>query len=73
MEDTPEQARKLINPLTQSLLYSFNGSEAYSPGTIVFPVRTDLFNVVTKFCVLNVRSPDNAILERPWIHMIREV
>jgi len=28
MEDTSEQAQKLINPWMQSLLYGFDGSEA---------------------------------------------
>jgi len=34
MEDTPELARKLILPRTQSLFYGFDGNEACSPGIV---------------------------------------
>jgi len=54
MEDTPELARKMIIPQTQSLLYGFNGSEARSPHTVEFLVRADQYNVVTEFYVLEV-------------------
>jgi len=47
MEETPELARKMILPQTQSLLYEFDRSEARSPGTITFPIQTDPYNVVT--------------------------
>jgi len=56
IEDTPELVRKLINPQTQSLLYSFDGSEARSPDTVEFPVRVDSFNVVTEFCFYKSNS-----------------
>ena len=62
IEDTPELARKMIIPPTQSLLYGFDKSEALSPSTVKFPVRADSYNVVTKFCVLDVESLYNAIL-----------
>ena len=73
MEDTPELAQKLIIPQTQSLLYGFGSSEVRFPGTVEFPVRTNSFNVVTESRVLNIKSPYNVILGRPWIHMMRVV
>ena len=73
MEDTPKQARKLIIPHTQSLLYSFDRSKARSPGMIEFSVRANPFNIVTRFCVLDLQFPYNAIFRRPWIHMMRAV
>jgi len=57
MEDTPELAQKLIIPRTQSLLYRFDGNEACSPNTVEFPVRADPFNIVIKFCILDVPPP----------------
>jgi len=39
----------------------------------MFPVRADPYNVVTEFCVLDVESSYNAILERPCIHIMRAV
>ena len=65
MEDTPELARKMILPKTQSLLYGLNGSEERLPGAVTFLVRADLYNVLTEFCVLDVESSYNAILGRP--------
>ena len=62
-----------MNPRTQSLLYDFDDSEARSPGTVEFLVRADPFNLVTEFCILNVQFPYNAILGRPWIHVMRAV
>ena len=53
MEDTPELARKLIIPRTQSLRYGFDGNEARSPGIVEFPIRADPFNIVTEFCILD--------------------
>ena len=73
MEDAPELARKLIIPRTQSLLYAFDRNKVCSPSIVEFPVRADLFNIVTEFCILDVPSPYNTILERPWIHMMRAV
>ena len=57
MEDTLELAWKLIISQTKSLLYGFDKNEACSPSTVEFPDRTDPFNVVTKFCILDVSSP----------------
>ena len=65
MEDTPELTQKIIIPQTQSLLYGFNGSEGRSPGTVEFLIRTDPYNVVTEFYVLDVESPYNSILGMP--------
>ena len=73
MEDTPELARKMIIPQTQSLLYGFDESEARSSSTVEFPFRADPYNVVTKFCVLDIESLYNAILGRSWIHIMRAV
>jgi len=39
-------------------------SEARSLGIVTFSVRADPYNVATEFCVLNVESFYNAILER---------
>ena len=36
-----------------------------------FLVHADSFNVIIEFCVLDIQSPYNAILGRPWIHMMR--
>jgi len=71
MEDTPELARKMILPRTQSLLYEFDGSEARSPETVVFPVRAD--PIQRCHGVLLDVEFYNAILGRPWIHMMRAV
>ena len=38
-----------------------------------FPVCADPYNIVTEFSILDVPSPYNTILGRPWIHMIRVV
>ena len=73
MDDAPELARKLIIPQTQSLLYGFDGNEARSPDIVRFLILVDSYNVVTEFSILNVPSPYNAILGRPWIHMMRAV
>ena len=60
MEDILELARKMILIQTQSLLYGFDRSEAHSP-------------VVTKFCIFDIKFSYNAVLDRPWIHMMRAV
>ena len=57
VEDTPELARRRILPQTQSLLYGFDGSKACSSGTVTFPVRANLYNVVTDFYVLDIELP----------------
>ena len=33
----------------------------------------DPYNVITDFYVMDVPSPHNAILGRPWIHMMRVI
>jgi len=58
---------------TLSFLYGFDGSEARSPGTVESPVRADPYNVITEFCVINLESPYNTIIERPWIYIIRAI
>ena len=65
MRDTLELARKLIIPQTHSLLYEFDGSKARVPNMVKFSVHADPFNVVTKFCILDVHSPYSVIFRRP--------
>ena len=73
MKDIPELAHKMTIPQTQSFLYGFDGSKALSPGIIEFLVRANPYNIDTKFCVLDIESPYNTILNRPWIHMMKAV
>ena len=73
IEDTPELACKMIIPQTQSLLYGLDESETCSSETIEFTVQADPYNIITEFCVLDVESPYNAILERLWIHVMRAI
>ena len=73
MEDTPELAQTMINPKTRSHLYEFDGNETQSPGMVSLPMRPDLYNVVTKFYVIDIESSHNAILKRPWIHRIQAI
>ena len=54
MEDTPEIARTMIYPQTQSSLYGFD-DETRSHGTIALPVRSDPY-VITEFYVIDVES-----------------
>jgi len=70
-ENTPELAQKLVIPQSQPLLYRFNENGARSLSTVEFPFRTDPFNIVTEFCILDIQSPYKAILRRPLIHMMR--
>jgi len=72
MEETPEAARTLVHP-TVTPLYGFDGTEARSSGSISLSVRVDPYNVITEIYVIDVPSPHNAILGRPWIHMMRVV
>jgi len=65
MEDTPELAQTMINPKTRSHLYEFDGNETQSPGMVSLPMRPDLYNIVTKFYVIDIESSHNAILKRP--------
>ena len=71
MEDTPETARAMINPQTQSYMYEFDGNETHSPGTVALPVRADPYNVITEFYLIDMESPHNVILVRPWLHTIK--
>jgi len=48
MEDTPEAARAMINPQTQSNLYGFDENETRSPSTISLFVRANPYNVITE-------------------------
>ena len=63
----------MICPQTQSNLYGFDKNETYSPSTITLPVRTDPYNIITEFYVIDWEFPRNTILERPWIHMMKVV
>ena len=72
MEDTPKIARTMISPQTQSYLYGFDGNETYSAGTVTLPVRADPY-VIMKFYVVDVESPHNAILRRPWLHIMKVI
>ena len=65
MEDTPEEARSMINPQTQSNLYRFEWNETRSPGTISLPVCVDPYNVIMEFFVIDVESSYNVILSQP--------
>jgi len=38
-------------------MYAFDGNEARSPGTISLPVRTDPYNVITKFYMVGMEPP----------------
>jgi len=73
MEDTPKLTQKMIIPQTQLILDGFDGSEAQCPDTVEFPIRVNPYNIITEFCILDVESPYNTILRRPWIHIIRAI
>ena len=73
IEDTPELAQKLIIPQTQSHRYRFDRNKAHSHGTVEFPVRTNPLIVIMEFNILDVPSPYNDNLGRPWIHMMRAI
>ena len=64
MEDTPESARAMILPQTQSHLHGFDGNETHSRGMVALPVCTDPYNVITELYVVDVESPHTAILGR---------
>ena len=70
-EDTPEITRDMIGPQTQSNLYGLT-EWIHSPGTITLSVCAYSYNVTTQY-VIDMESPNNAILERSWIHMIKVV
>jgi len=44
----------MINPQTQSHLYGFDGNEMRSLGSFSLPVRTEPYNVITEFYVVDV-------------------
>jgi len=73
MEDTPEMARVMINSQSQVSLIWVYGNKMHSPGTIALPVHADPYNVITEFYAIDIESPHNAILGRPWIHMMKVV
>jgi len=73
MEDTSETARAMINSQNQSHLFEFDGNEMHSLGIVTLPVRTDPYNIITEFYVVNVESPYNTILGRLWLHMMKVV
>ena len=66
----PEQ---MIYPQIQSNLYEFDGNETRFPGTFSLPVRSDLYNIITEFYVIDMESSHNMILGRPWIHVMKAV
>ena len=45
----------------------------HSPGTIALTVHADPYNVIIEFYVVDVESPQNAILWRPWLHVMKVV
>ena len=57
MEDTLEAPRAMINPQTQSYLYGFDENETRSSGIIWLIVRTNPYNVITEFYVVDVVFP----------------
>jgi len=61
IEDTPEVARAMINPQTQSNLYGFDRNETQSLGNDSLPDRVDPYNVTAEFFVMDVESPHNAV------------
>jgi len=73
MEDTSEIARAMINPQTQSHLYGFDRNEMCFPRTISLPICAGPYNVITEFYMVDVESPRNTILGRPWLHMMKAV
>jgi len=44
----------------------------HSAGTVAPPVCTDPY-VITEFYVVDMESPHNAILERPWLHIMKVI
>ena len=63
----------MICPQTPLILYGFNGNEMRSPGTITLLFRAYPYNVIMEFYVIDMESPLNLILRRPWIHMTKVV
>ena len=73
MEVTMEIARAMINPQTRSHLYGFDGNETHSLGTVTLLIHADLYNIITKFYVVDVKSSHNTILGRSWLHVMKVV
>ena len=70
IEDTLEQARKLINPRIQSLLFDFDGSESHSPAQL--SCRGPFQRRHRVLCSRHL-IPYNAILRTLWIQMMRAI
>ena len=64
MENTLETIRVMINSQIQSHLNGFDRKETRSAGTILFPVCTNPYNIITEFDMVDVESPHNVILRR---------
>ena len=62
----------MVHPQTEPL-YGFDGSQAISTGIIAYPVLTDPYNVITHFYMVDLPSPHNIILGRPWLYMMKAV
>jgi len=71
--DTPEIARAMISPQTQSHMYGFDRNETHSSGTVAIPVHADAYTIIMEFYVVDVESPHNAILKRSWLYMMKVV
>ena len=54
------------------LIYMVLTVMSHSPSTVSLPIRADPY-VITEFYVIDVESPYNAILGRPWIHMMKVI
>ena len=73
MEDTSETTWAMISSQTQFHLYGFDGNETHPLDIILLPVRANPYNVITEFYMVDMEFPHNAILRRPWFHMMRAV
>ena len=73
MEDTLETAQAMINSQTQCHLYGFDRNVMRSPSKVILPVHADPYNVILEFYVVDIESPHNAILGRPWLYMMKVV
>ena len=62
----------MICPQTQCNLYKFDGNKTRSPRINSFSVCAYPY-VITEFYVIDVESPHNAVIGRPWIHMMKVV
>jgi len=71
MEATPEAARVMLHPHHEPL-YGFDGREECFSSMASLPVQANPYFVITEFHVIDVPSPYNVILGRPWIHMRKQ-